>query len=95
MAGEQLSLADSPARFCIFRSRPQPAKEMHMDGERKDAYSVDEFCARNDISRAYLYLLWRRGQGPRYMKLGARRLISDEAGAEWRRNVEQAPKAAA
>jgi hypothetical protein len=33
-----------------------------MDGER-DAYGVDDFCKRHGISRAYLYLLWRRGQG--------------------------------
>jgi len=66
-----------------------------MDGDRKDAYGVDEFCARNGISRAFLYLLWKRGEGPRYMQIGARRLISHEAGAEWRRSTEQAPKAAA
>ena len=47
-----------------------------------DAYGVDEFCRRHDISRAYLYLLWRRGEGPRYMQVGARRLISKEAGAD-------------
>jgi hypothetical protein len=66
-----------------------------MDGDVKDAYGIDEFCARNSISRAYLYLLWRRGQGPRYMQVGARRLISDEAGAAWRKAMEHAPKAAA
>ena len=65
-----------------------------MDGER-DAYGVDEFCARHGISRAYLYLLWKRDQGPRFMQVGARRLISREAGAEWRRSLEQQPSEAA
>lgn len=61
-----------------------------MDGDR-DAYSVDDFCKRHGISRAYLYLLWRRGQGPRFMQAGTRRLISKEAGADWRQSLEQQP----
>jgi hypothetical protein len=65
-----------------------------MDGER-DAYGVDDFCKRHGISRAYLYLLWRRGQGPHFMQLGTRRLISKEAGSDWRKAMEQAPLAAA
>lgn len=65
-----------------------------MDGE-KDAYSVDEFSARHGISRAYLYLLWKRGEGPCFMQVGGRRMISREAAANWRRSVEQQPKAAA
>ena len=65
-----------------------------MDGER-DAYGVNEFCARHGISRAYLYLLWRRGAGPKYMQIGARRLISKEAGADWRKASEQSPAQAA
>lgn len=61
-----------------------------MDGD-KDAYNVDTFCDRHAISRAYLYLLWKRGQGPRFMQVGARRLISREAAADWRRRMEQSP----
>lgn len=56
----------------------------------KDAYAVDDFCKRNGISRAYLYLMWRRGDGPAYMQLGARRLISREAAEAWRREMEAA-----
>lgn len=57
----------------------------------QDAHSVESFCKRHGISRAYLYLLWRRGEGPRYMQVGARRLISREAAADWRRAVEVIP----
>ena len=64
-----------------------------MDTER-DAYSVEEFCNRHGISRAYLYLLWRRGAGPRFMQVGARRLISKEAAFDWRRSTERPPQAA-
>ena len=59
-----------------------------MDTDR-DAFSVDEFCRRNGISRAYLYVLWARGAGPKYMRVGARRLISKEAAADWRKACEQ------
>ena len=65
-----------------------------MDGDR-DAYGVEEFCKRHDISRAYLYLLWRRGAGPRFMQVGARRLISKEAALDWRREAEKPAMAAA
>ena len=61
----------------------------------KDAYGVQEFCDRNGISRAFLYQLWRRGDGPRFLQLGTRRLISKEASADWRRSLKQTPKAAA
>jgi hypothetical protein len=60
----------------------------------KDAYGVQEFCDRNGISRAFLYQLWRRGDGPRFLQLGTRRLISKEASADWRRSLEQTPNAA-
>jgi hypothetical protein len=66
-----------------------------MDTTEQDAAGVEVFCRRHGISRAYLYLLWRRGDGPRYMQVGARRLISKEAALDWRRGLEQAPKAAA
>ena len=55
--------------------------------------SIQDFCRRNGISRAFLYLLWRRGEGPRFMQVGARRLISKEAGAEFRKAVEKTPVA--
>jgi predicted DNA-binding transcriptional regulator AlpA len=54
----------------------------------KDAYSIDEFCTRHGISRAKLYQEWEAGRGPRRMKVGSRTLISAEAGAAWRRNLE-------
>jgi predicted DNA-binding transcriptional regulator AlpA len=64
-------------------------------GDDKDAYSVEEFCRRHGISRAYAYLLWRRGEGPRFMRLGTRRLISREAAADWRQEREGAGQKAA
>jgi hypothetical protein len=54
------------------------------------AFSIPQFCAAHDISRASLYNLWRNGLGPCRMKVGSRTLISVEAAAEWRRQCESA-----
>ncbi len=51
-------------------------------------YSVDDFCKAHGICRATLYNLWKSGKGPRVMRVGRRRLISDEAAADWRREME-------
>jgi hypothetical protein len=53
-----------------------------------DAYSIDEFCERNGISRAFFTKLRSQGLGPRVMKVGTRVLISKEAAAEWRKDRE-------
>ena len=57
------------------------------------AYGVTEFCRRHGFSRGFLYAEWREGRGPRYMQIGDRRLISREAAAEWRRELEDATRA--
>lgn len=58
------------------------------------AYTVDQFLAAHPISRAMLYKIWQQGIGPRYMQVGSRRLISEEAAAEWRKSRERAVEAA-
>jgi predicted DNA-binding transcriptional regulator AlpA len=52
-------------------------------------YTVPKFCAAHHISRSYLYELWRDGRGPRRAKLGRRTLITGEAAAAWRRELER------
>jgi hypothetical protein len=52
------------------------------------AYTVEEFCKSNRISRTNLYELWKQGCGPAFMKNGVRRIISAESAAEWRRAME-------
>jgi excisionase family DNA binding protein len=61
----------------------------------KLAFSIDEFAQLHGISRATLYDLIKRGDGPAIMKVGHRTLISAEAAAEWRRRMEQPKHAAA
>lgn len=58
--------------------------------EDRDAYGVAEFCRRHDISKGFLYAEWRRGQGPRFMQAGDRRIITREGAADWRREREAA-----
>lgn len=54
-----------------------------------DADSVKEFCRRHGFSPATFYNLRRAGLGPKIFKVGKRTLISREAGAEWRRMLEE------
>ena len=58
------------------------------------AFSVDEFCAAHDLSRASFYLLLKAGRGPRLMRVGRRVLVSAESASEWRARMEE-PRAAA
>jgi predicted DNA-binding transcriptional regulator AlpA len=56
----------------------------------RDNYSIDQFCARNAISRGMFYKLDKAGQAPKCFSVGTRRLISKESAAEWRRERERA-----
>ena len=53
------------------------------------ASSVTKFCHDHHISSGTFYNLQARRMGPRVMKVGTRTLISDEASAEWRRQMEK------
>ena len=55
---------------------------------QKQSFSIGEFCRLNDISRSFFYMLRIKGKAPRVMKVGRRTLISAEAAAEWRKNME-------
>ncbi len=53
-----------------------------------DAMTVDEFCHGHRLSRGTFYNLLKDGRGPAVMKVGARTLVSREAAAAWRRQME-------
>lgn len=59
------------------------------------AYSIAQFCDAHHISRTHLHNMCKAGKGPRMMKLGRRVLISAEAAADWRRQLEQETATAA
>jgi hypothetical protein len=54
------------------------------------AYSIAEFCRAHRVSRAFFYVLQKRGEGPTVMKVGKRTLVSDEAAKDWRQRMERA-----
>ena len=54
------------------------------------SYTIAEFCSVERISRAHLYNLWNRGEGPRFYLVGNRRRITEEARLEWQRDREPA-----
>ncbi len=55
------------------------------------ADSIDVFCKDHDISRGFFYKLLKEGKAPRIIKVGRRTLISKEAAADWRRDMEELP----
>lgn len=52
------------------------------------AYTIKEFCDAHGFSIAFYYVLKKRKEAPREMKLGRRILISAEAAADWRKTRE-------
>jgi hypothetical protein len=54
----------------------------------KKAFSITEFCQLHGISRATYYNLKKLGKAPKEMEVLGRKLISDESGAAWRRQME-------
>jgi hypothetical protein len=61
-----------------------------------DVFTVKEWCATNKLCRTTLYKLWDEGKGPRYLKAGAKILITRAADADWKqaREAETAQAAA-
>lgn len=55
------------------------------------AYSIVEFCRAHRVSRAFFYVLQKRGEGPTVIKVGKRTLVSDEAAKDWRQRMERTP----
>jgi hypothetical protein len=66
------------------RAPPLPAPE------NPDAFSINEFCRRHMMSRGTYNRLRDQGRGPREIKLVERVLISREAAADWRKQLEVA-----
>lgn len=57
-------------------------------GDHKPVFSVNDFCNALNVSRAMLYLLWKRKQGPKYYYIGRRRYISAESARTWIKQLE-------
>lgn len=58
--------------------------------DNQDVYDIKQFCQRNRISVSTYFNLQKTGAGPRVMRVGNRVLITKEAAAEWRKQLERA-----
>jgi len=65
------------------KPKPVPAAE-------RAASTREEFCRSHRISRSKYYELLKRGEAPDEMVVDGRYLISNEAGARWRKTREAA-----
>jgi hypothetical protein len=52
------------------------------------AFTIRQFCESHNISHSGYYELKKLDLGPTEMKIGRKKLISQEAAAEWRRRME-------
>lgn len=59
------------------------------------SFTIDEFCGNQRISRAYYYVLVKRGRAPRSFKLGRTTRISEDAVVEWVKAREAESRGAA
>jgi hypothetical protein len=56
----------------------------------RKVYSIAEFCRAHGFCRASYYKLKKINKAPAEIKVGTRRLISEESANEWRRSMEAA-----
>lgn len=61
----------------------------------QQAFSVAQFCEAHGFTKVLFYKLLKDGRGPRIMKVGNRTLISMEAAADWRREMESGAQVSA
>jgi len=49
-----------------------------------EAFTISQFCEAHNFSRAFFYILKKKGQAPKIVELGGKRLITREAAEQWR-----------
>lgn len=54
------------------------------------ASTIPEFCEQHRFSVAFFYKLKEAGKAPRVTNVGARRIITDEDAAAWRKAMAEA-----
>ena len=57
-------------------------------GVSDPSYTVDQFCAAEQMSRSMLYKAWSEGWGPAFYWVGVTRRITHRARLEWQRERE-------
>jgi predicted DNA-binding transcriptional regulator AlpA len=69
------------------KSHPERIAGMHAINR---ALSIEEWCEKWRFCRAYYYVLKKRGNAPREMRIGRAVRITPEADAEWAKAQETA-----
>lgn len=59
-----------------------------MNSTTPRAHTIKSFCAEYKVSHSQFYELVKAGLGPRMYYIGRRGFISDEAAAQWQREME-------
>jgi hypothetical protein len=73
-----------------LQENSSPRHAVNSQDAGRAAYTVNEFCDAHRISRSKLYELWSAGIGPRFIQVGTKKIITNEAAADWRRAGEAA-----
>ena len=81
-------IAEALGNTNLYWNTSMNKQSIHQEITPKSTYTIAQFCDANNVSRTHLHYLNKTGQGPRLMRLGRRVLISAEAAADWRRQVE-------
>ena len=63
-------------------------RQRRAEQQRRRSFTLQEWCDSRRISRAMFYVLDAQGKAPRTHYAGAKRLISDQADADWVRARE-------
>jgi hypothetical protein len=72
--------------LAVAQALTNPTNE---DEAGEDSQSIDRFCLRNDICRSTFERMRDEGRAPKTFRLGRRILITKEAAAEWRRQMDE------
>lgn len=59
-----------------------------------EAFTISQFCEAHNMSRAFFYILKKKGQAPKIIELGGKRLITREAAEKWRAGLDSDKQAA-
>jgi hypothetical protein len=70
--------------------RPEVTARKVIADQMFAAFTIAEFCRAHRISQSMYFKQRALGLGPREMVVGTRKLISQEAAAEWRKAREDA-----
>ena len=72
----------------VTPSQAIPSEESERSYVNQPAlYTIPEFIKAHRISRGKFYLMCKAGNGPAFVQIGTRRLISFEEAAAWRQKL--------